>query len=559
MLSSVALSPYLWFQFGTVVCLLVLFLYSWHRRSVPGALPFAIGSLFAAIWVSGALMEYAAAEVDDKIFWVKVQAACQLPAVTAVTFFVLEYAWPGRWQTRRNVILLSIPSLLFLLLILTNDLHQLVWRGFVYNGAIIPVRGPVNWLFILYGMLLTALELTIFAWLFVRSPPHRWPVVIMAMGQIGARIVYMFEAAGVIQSVLPLDVIVIAYLFVLYAIALFGFRLLDPIALATKKVIEQLHEGLVVVDPTGQVASLNSVAQTFLGVSAKHAVNRPIRELLPAYVPEADEPIEIALDSSQGVRCYEFENLPLNDWRGLEVGRLLLLRDVTEQKKIRAQVLEQQRALAILQERERLARELHDSTGQVLSYVSMQTQAIRKLLGNGRFADAETQLDRLTAVAAEAHADIRESILKLKTGSGSTVQFLGALKEYLDTYSDNYGLHAELALQKDLSAEDFTPDTSVQLLRVVGEALTNARKHSGANRVQVSLVREGQHARIVIADDGYGFDASQLAASESHFGLAFMQERMAQVGGDVKIDSRPGGGTHVALWVPIRDRQREEI
>lgn len=546
-------------QFLVTLLLLGLSVYSWQRRSVPGALPFAVGCLFAALWVASSFMEYAAVDVTEKIFWVKVQAACQLPAVTAIACFVLEYAQPGRWLTRRNLILLSIAPLLFLLLILTNDLHHLVWHGFANAEVIIPLRGPANWAFVIYGMWLSFLEIIVFAWLFVRSPLHRWPVVIMVTGQIGARVVYLLEATHIIQTVLPIDVIVITYLFLSYAIALFAFRLLDPVALATKKVIEQLHEGLLVLDSSGRVANLNSVAQTFLGVSAKYAHKRSIEELLPAYVTGFEGQTDIRLSKAQGTCYYELENLPLNDWREVEVGRLLLLRDVTEQKKIQAQIVEQERALATLQERERLARELHDSTGQVLSYVSMQTQAVHKLLRDDRAAEAETQLGRLAAAAAAAHADIRESILGLKAGSGSPVDFPCALKEYLNAYSDNYGLHAELALLEDLSAEDFAPDTSVQLLRVVGEALTNARKHSGAGCVQVSLVREDQYARIIIGDDGYGFDPKQLAAGESHFGLAFMRERIAQIGGDLEIESRPGRGTRVALRVPIRERKREHI
>ena len=558
MVGQVTSTPFLLSQLLVTFLLLGLCAYSWRRRSVPGALPFAAGSLFAAMWVAGSFMEYAALDVTEKIFWVKVQAACQLPAVTAIACFVLEYAWPGRWLTRRSVILLSIAPLLFLLLILTNDLHHLVWRGFAYDGVIIPLRGPANWIFVIYGLLLSFLEIIVFVWLFMRSPPHRWPVAIMVTGQIGARVVYMLEATRVIQSDLPLDVIVITYLFLSYAIALFAFRLFDPIALATRRVIEQLREGMLVLDPLGRVAGLNSVAQTFLEIPAKRALKQPIEELLPVYAAEREGPTEISLRKEQGTRCYEMENLALNDWRGVEVGRLLLLRDVTEQKKFQAQIVEQQRALATLQERERLARELHDSTGQILSYVNMQTQAIRKLLRNGRAAEAETQLGRLTAVTAEAHADIRESILSLKTGSGSPVEFPCALKDYLDTYSNNFGIHTELALLDDLSAQDFAPDTTVQLLRVVGEALANARKHSRAACVQVSLAREDQYARIIIADDGCGFDSNQLAAGESHFGLAFMHERMAQVGGDMEIDSRSGGGTRVALRVPIQHRQRED-
>ncbi len=352
------ITPLLVLQFLVTLLLLGLSVYSWQRRSVPGALPFAVGCLFAALWVAGSFMEYTAVDVTEKIFWIKVQAACQLPAVTAIACFVLEYARPGRWLTRRNVILLSIAPLLFLLLILTNDLHHLVWRGFAYAEVIIPLRGPANWAFVIYGMWLSFLEIIVFAWLFMRSPPHRWPVAIMVTGQIGARVVYMLEATRVIQSVLPLDVIVITYLFLSYAIALFAFRLLDPIALATKIVIEQLREGMVVLDPFGQVVSLNSVAQTFLEIPAKRALKHPIEELLPVYAAKREGVTEIRLNKAEGTRYYKLENLPLNDWRGVEVGRLLLLGDVTEQKKIQAQIVEQQRALATLQERERLAREL---------------------------------------------------------------------------------------------------------------------------------------------------------------------------------------------------------
>jgi hypothetical protein len=133
-------SAYLLPQFLTILFLLFLCVYSWRRRSVPGALPFAIASLFAALWVAGSFMEYAVLDPNTKIFWAKVQAASQLPTITALTCFALEYAWPGRWLTRRNLILLSIAPLLFLILLLTNDFHHLLWHGFVYDAIVIPLR-----------------------------------------------------------------------------------------------------------------------------------------------------------------------------------------------------------------------------------------------------------------------------------------------------------------------------------------------------------------------------------------------------------------------------------
>jgi len=150
-----AYTPYIWPSFFTLVFLIALSVYGWRRRSMPGALPFAIGSLLAALWAAGSLMEVAAVDVECKIFWFKFQGAWQLPATTAITCFVLEYAWPGRWLTRRNLALLSIPCLLALGLILTDDLHHLVWRGLVYDGKVIPLRALGNWFFVVYGYGLT--------------------------------------------------------------------------------------------------------------------------------------------------------------------------------------------------------------------------------------------------------------------------------------------------------------------------------------------------------------------------------------------------------------------
>jgi hypothetical protein len=129
-------TPNIWPSVFTALLLIALAVYSKRRRSVPVALPFMIGSLFGALWVAGSIMEALAVDMETKIFWFKFQGVCQLPAVTAITCAILEYAWPGRWLTRRNLILLSIPCLLVLGLTLTDNFHHLVWRGFELNEKI---------------------------------------------------------------------------------------------------------------------------------------------------------------------------------------------------------------------------------------------------------------------------------------------------------------------------------------------------------------------------------------------------------------------------------------
>ena len=141
---------------------------------------------------------------------------------------------------------------------------------------------------------------------------------------------------------------------------------------------------------------------------------------------------------------------------------MIVLHDITEIKRTQERSLEQQRALATLQERERVARELHDSLGQVLGYVKMQAQAARGLLAQHQSAEAERYLAQLVAVAQDAHADVREYILGARTGLSAEAGFLSALTQYLQRFSQNYGIAAKLSVPPELSAGAFEPMVEVQ-------------------------------------------------------------------------------------------------
>jgi signal transduction histidine kinase len=263
--------------------------------------------------------------------------------------------------------------------------------------------------------------------------------------------------------------------------------------------------------------------------------------------------VEISLGIGPEIRFYQLEASSLNDWRGWEVGCLLLLHDVSGQKHVQAQLLDQQRALATLQERDRVARELHDSLGQVLGYVKMQAQAARGLLARNQPAEADTYLTQLVAVVQDAHADVREYILGAQTGTSTEAGFLPALDQYLRRFSENYGIATELSAPPELSDGAFEPMVAAQLLRIIQEALTNVRKHARAHCVQVNLSCNDGHAEAIVQDDGAGFDPEVLGTAEGQrFGLRFMQERAAGVGGRVEIHSVSGEGTRVVICVPLR-------
>jgi PAS domain S-box-containing protein len=401
-------------------------------------------------------------------------------------------------------------------------------------------------------------DFIVFAWLFLKSPQHRGFVLIMLAGQLSMRTLYLLERANLLLPDIPRDVYGIAAAFVMYAFALFRYQVLDPVPFARQMATAQMRDGMLVLDNEGRLASLNRAAEVILGEKAKNATGKPVQLLLPAYPyeqsPEMEGEIEIAMGTEK-MRQYTLAVSLLQDWRRLPVGRLLLLHDVTAQKQAQAQLLKQQQTLATLHERERLARELHDSIGQVLGYASLQVEAACRLMKKGQVDEAGSQLGRMAVVLQDAHADVRTHILDLQAAPAPQQPYFDALRHYLKGFTQNQGIQAVLFVDESLNEDRFPPDDRMQIFRILQEALSNARKHGKARCVEVTFTREDHLLRLSIQDDGAGFDPAQLSlASENHFGLRFMHERAQELGGSLAVISQPGQGTRVSLEIPEREK-----
>jgi signal transduction histidine kinase len=566
-------TPAIWPPLAGAIFVVALGLYSWRRRSVPGALPLAAYALFGSLVLLSMVAEAAAVAAATKIVWYKVQVIWQLPAATAMTCFVLEYTYPGRWLTRRNLTLLALPPLLLLLLVIFND-SRLMWRGLevARDGAVVVHLSTMGGILVVYALGLVLVNAAALLWLSIRSPQHRWPAMLILGGMVATRGVFLLDITHSPWAI-ALDPLVVTILlpWMMCAIALFGFHILDPLPAARTVAIEQMQEGMVVLDARGRVASLNPGAASMLSVSVAYARGKALGELLPAF-PDLCARLTEALSGSQGktpygtviglgtgpaLRLYALDCSVLEDFRGLLVGHLLMLRDVTEQRRAQARALEQQRTLAVLHERERLARELHDSLAQVVSFVSIQGQSARRLLSRGEIAAADDQLERLVEVAREADVDIRESILGLRVALAEEGLW-SALSTYLDQYEERYGLHTELRRPEAFGDGAFEPLVEVQLLRIVQEALTNARKHSRARSVSVSFDGQDGRAEVTVQDDGSGFDPAEVCGdARGRVGLRVMRERAEEIGGALAVQSAPGKGTQVSVTVPMRTADKK--
>lgn len=216
-----------------------------------------------------------------------------------------------------------------------------------------------------------------------------------------------------------------------------------------------------------------------------------------------------------------------------------------------ARLLERERQVAVLEERDNLAREMHDTLAQVLGYLHLKAASTRKRLQSGDVARADEELQEMEDLANEAYVDVREAILGLRETVATSGGIVGSLRQYLQKFGRQSGLEARLQVPSTV-ATALAPEGEIQLLRVVQEALTNVRKHAEASSAVVRLDNYDDCLRILIEDDGQGFDSTRVDRDEGRsFGLKSMKERVERAGGTFSIESSPGHGTRIVVLMPL--------
>jgi signal transduction histidine kinase len=199
----------------------------------------------------------------------------------------------------------------------------------------------------------------------------------------------------------------------------------------------------------------------------------------------------------------------------------------------------------VIEERNRLARELHDSVTQKLFGIVLTAEAAGTLLDQEP-ERARGQLQRLQELAGEAMEELRSLIFELRPGSLEGEGLATTLRKHVDVLRRVHGREIVLEVA---GAPKLAPAVEAEVFRIAQEALHNALRHSGAQRLELSLrAREGGMT-LTVTDDGVGFDPEDPALRSRRLGLTSMQERARALGTALRIDSRPGEGTTIALEV----------
>ncbi len=209
--------------------------------------------------------------------------------------------------------------------------------------------------------------------------------------------------------------------------------------------------------------------------------------------------------------------------------------------------LEEAQLLATVEERERIARDLHDDLGQLLGFLTAKIQAAQELVATGRDTQARRELAGLEQATRMLGGQVREAILGLRARVGPDRWLGHALEEYVADFGIQAGLGTVFEGRAD-AGRDLPGPSQYQLLRVAQEALSNARRHARARSVTVHLEESDGGLELSVADDGEGFVPEDARPG---FGLKTMAERVRSLGGAFEVRSAPGSGTVVSVRVPV--------
>ncbi len=210
------------------------------------------------------------------------------------------------------------------------------------------------------------------------------------------------------------------------------------------------------------------------------------------------------------------------------------------------------RSLSALTERERIARELHDGIAQALGIIYAQARAVEER-APARSDPASTALREIASISAQAYEEVRQSIFGLRTMVARRLGLVPALTEYLHEFSEHTKVRVELIVPDAFPR--LPPEVEAQLIRIIQEALTNVWRHAHAGHAWVRFTVEGEQLRVMVEDDGVGFDRAAVTSGDGRrFGLEAMRERAESIRGALQVDSTPDQGTRVLVTLPIQGR-----
>ncbi len=562
--------PYMWPLIASAFASLSLGVYALVRRKVKGTTCYILSMMVVTIWSLGNALEMASVDFSTKLFWANMQYFAYCYSPVTLLAMCMQFTGYDRWIHNRKVLWIAVVPTIIILLVWTDGIHGLMRYDMQmdYSGSfpvIYKKYGPVFYIHALYSHFLNiAAWVLLIKAVFFKNTVYRKQAIALLFGLsliIIPNIIYVLGLSPIKRfDITPLFFgpagLIIAW-------GIFRYKLFDVIPVARATVIENMNAGVMVLDLQDRVLDINPafkkiVDYTIPKTSARtvEEVCRKIPELLKSCTDRSITHSEFIIKKECEPKIYEVFFSPLTDHKGILIGRLVVTYDITEKKQEQQKYLRQQWKLAVTEERERLARDLHDNLGQVLGFINLQAQGIRQELINADVDIVSHKLDKLVNVSQSAHSDIREYIHNARNTTAMEKNFMTGLAKDIVSFEKQYGLKVKLKLPTGFTGEELKPNVRINILNIIKEALNNIRKHSEADHVKISFSIAQEQLCVTVEDDGRGFDLNQHnSMTKTKFGLSIMRERALEIGAQIDIKSEEGKGSRVAFSVPINEEE----
>jgi PAS domain S-box-containing protein len=567
-------TPYIWPFIGTIIMNLLMITHIFKKRRMDGATEFIITLFCCSLWCVGTIMETSATDLRAKLFWAKI--SCPAHVFATLTWFVMTFKvtdW-RYWINRKRLLWLSVIPVITVILALTNDYHGWIWQSVSLRAMgqlrlLVTRYGLWFWVYAVYcyGLDLISFWMMLFFWR--HNAPHygkQFGCLAFSMGFV--MLVNMAYTLGFGVNIDPTPIAWgISSPFITWV--LFRDKLFDLMPIARNRVMESMTEGIVVMDLKNRIADLNPAAKEMLHCQTKQSIGRDAGDFFAGWpalqdlFSEDGKGTQFECAVHQEDRYYQASGLPIKNERGNLLGKLLIIRDVTDRKLTERQLSQKQQEIAVQKERERMARDLHDNLSQILGFVNVQTQAVREYLKRDQLPAALQCLARLTEVAQQAHDAVRTRIIAMHGDKGTDVKkdidFIKELEELIRLFKKSSTISFEIDSACMAGLEHYGSQAAVQILSIIKESFNNIIKHSRASIVKLTLQEDREQGlSIVLMDNGCGFDVAGFTANRrGKYGLRFMKERVAELGGSLNVDSGPGKGTTIKIHIPRQLRKGE--
>jgi len=532
--------------------IILLFVLGWRRRGseLTRIYLWYMGCLL--VWVLASLLELLTLNLELSLLFANISflGITMFPVMT-VGIVMIYNGQAARF--RRLLPFMLIIPITTNVLIWTNPLHGL-WRGASYRD-LTTTWFPIS--YYEYGVWFNTVHtpfsigmVFVAIYLLLRSPHLRdrayrrqlllllaallLPFLTEIAHQLGLQPIAYFNATSL---VFPVSGVLIGW-------AVLDMRFLDISPIARDLVVENINDPVIVLDARQRIVDLNPAARHQLWPGMTGIIGQRIELLLPAYATLDTELLEfrsyeheIEIEREDGCEHYEVKISPIER----DAGQLLLLRNVTDQREATQVTIEQARQVAVLEERQRVARELHDSVNQTLFAASTLSDLMTMAIDRKPEKVSQYALD-IQQLIRGATSEMRLILMELYPHALVETDLNISIQHLCTAFTGASGVPVTFTPTSQIHLE---AERQVAFYRIAQEALQNINKHAEANEVNVSLNRDNRQLVMTIVDDGLGFDMDQTLTN--HFGLMNMGKRAMMNGLKLSLNSALGEGTKVKL------------